>query len=482
MRKKILAMLPVGLVALSLTGCADNPNTQLSDEIEALTDRYALARTSGFGLTGPRTYTVAHSVDSAQVPADMSSQAVKLDELLAMRPDIQAAYDDPAAQPGQKAVLARMLAEIDLAHAYYLGQVAENSYDQAKTGTTALQPYANKVDLMLGVIAMRQGDRATIIDTLQTGNAGNNMQIEGVQQLEARVQAIQSRIDAALEEVRKHEAEAEDANRDVGSYDELQLELAVEARPQTGEAQFSTLNQSVDAWLQARLAEIKAESHTLLAAAHTQSAEMNQHDLQMVQSVVAGLEESISKVRDEMTRLRGEVTAAQREKDAAATELDNEYQEVNGQMQQLVFSRLTQAIDKAAGAAALYGGITATGGAQEAMQREQLTAMLVQLQLYHQYAIETSGYKSAIDGLLANGEIVLGRSLASDLETLSSDLEAQLAAIKAEAAPVQDAAADLAGILVNRAAAGSLAADLLTEQSDRLEAIRSGLAELPYGS
>lgn len=475
-------MLPVGLVALSLTGCGNDPNAQLSDQIETVTDRYALARTSGFGLTGTRTYTVAHTVDAASVPADMSTSAVKLDELLAMRPDIQKLYSDPAVLPGQKAVLARMLAEIDLHHAYYLGQAAAKSYSHAQAGTTALQPYANQVDLMLGVIAMLEGDRESIIDTLQTGDAGNNMRIDGVDQLQARVQQIQSRIDDALAKVREHEAQAQDASSDIASHDQLQLELATEARALTGEQQFNVLNQSVEAWLQARLAEIKAESNSLLAAAHGQSAEMNQHDLEMVQSVIAELEESIGKVRDEISRLRGEVRTATNDKDNALTALDTAFRTVDDRMSTLVFSRLTEAIAKAQSASDLYGGVTTTGGAQEAMQQEQLTAMLVQLQLYHQYAIETSGYKSAIDALLANGEVVLGPTLAGDLQTLSNNLAAQIDAIKAEAGPVHDAAVELAGSLAGRAGSESALGELLAEQSTRIEAVRTGLADLPYGT
>ncbi|MEM9416387.1 MAG: hypothetical protein AAGA29_13065 [Planctomycetota bacterium] len=480
MRKKILAMLPVGLVALSLTGCGDNSNAQLADKIERLTDRYALARTTGFGLTGPRTYTVTHTINAAEIPADMSIQAVKLDELLALRPEIQQAYDDPAALPGQKAVLARMLAETDLAHAYYLGQAAEDSYDLAKAGTTALQPYANQVDLLLGVIAKRQGDRESIIDTLQTGNAGNNIEIDGVDQLEQRAQAIQSLIDQALEKVREHEAAAEEAGRDIESYDRLQLELATEARALSGEPQFNTLVQSIDAWLEARIAEIKAESNSLLAAAHSQSAELNQHDLDMVNQVVADLQASIDEVRAEIRNNRDAVRDAQNDKNTAATALDTAFRDVNEQMETLVFTRLSEGIAMAEQAAALYGGIATTGGAQEAMQQEQLTALLVQLQLSHQFAIETSGYKSAIDALLANGEIVLGQNLAGDLEALSASLSAQLDAIKQDAAPAQDAAAELVGRLSGRAGEGSQAATLLAEQSAKLEAIRSGLGNLPY--
>jgi len=479
--KLLLAALPLGLATAALTGCGNANSAAHSNTVAQLADTMAITQKSGLGLEdADRHYSVDHDHQGWTIPGDPSPAAEKQDELNALVDEIQAAHTAANGSPEQQAVLARMLADIHLSEARYLGGVAQNSYEHARSRATDLQPYADKINAIQGLITILKGDRELIIETLQTGNTGGAVDIDGINQLQERADAIQARLDEATAAYEEYEAQAQELADTVLEFEQAELELKTESRTQTGDPQFDTLDRAVEAWLKARLAEIEAEYNALLGSAERQNADLNAADLVQVQSVIEHLEQGIASVRDDIDSLRSKVNDAQTERNSAANELADAYDTVDARMEALVFLRLELAATRAGEAVAHFQSITTTGQARNAMRREQLSAMLIQLGLMQQHAVSLSGYKAAIDTLAANGEEVLGASLANTLANRSSALGAEVAAIQAASEALITAASDLSSELVRDFSGDTAVAETLSRQNEHLQAIESTLGELPY--
>ena len=479
--KLLLAVLPIGFAAASLTGCGNNANSQVSTDVERLADKLAITQKSGLLLDDKdRYYTADQAEGDWVIPADPSTAAARQDELNALAVEIETTFADASATDAQKAVLARMLGDIRLSDAQYLSATAQNSYGHARSLAVDLQPYADKINAIQGLITILKGDRELIIDTLQTGDTGGVVEIDGIDQLEARAQAIQGRLNEAQAAYEEYEAKAEELSDTVQEFEGRELELKTAARTQTGDAQFDSLDEAVEAWLKARLAEIESEYNVLLGSAERQNADLNAADLVQVQSVIEQLEQGIASVREDIASLRTRVQGAQSERNDAADALSDAYNTVDARMEALVFNRLTKAGEQAGQAATYFGGIVTSGQAQSAMKREQLNAMMTQLNLMQQHAVSLSGYKSAVDTLAANGDEVLGADLANTLQGRSADLQSRIEAIQAAAEPLLVAAQDLSGTLLNASSSDTAQAQTLSQQNEYLQNVEATLDALPY--
>lgn len=480
MRTKLLvAVIPVGVAALSLTGCGDNTSAQVNADIQRLAVVYDMKQTSGTDLPeADRVYSMPHTIDGIPVAADHSDAAARQDELNAMLTELEAAHNNAAASPRQKATVARMMAEIQYGNAKYLGNVAAASYVPLRSSATQLQPFADRIDSIQGVITIYEGDRDIIVQTLQSGSDEGALQVSGIDQLRERAEAIQALIDESSDASETYSGQADQYSDTVLEYEQLELELRTQARTLSGDAQFDLLDQAVRAKLEARMAGIEAEYNALLAEAQAANTTRHGDNLEQVESVIEGLRARIAAVREEIEAYATEVRGAKNEQGDAIDDLVNAYRDLDTQIEALVFSRLEDATESAAQAVELYRGRSAAGVRDSAGTTDTLNALTMQLQLMYQHAVSLSGYKSALETLAANGDTVLGADLANSLSSRIGTLDTQIQGLKDAAGELLAEADELTNTLP---AAGPDETDNpKSGLESQLDTVRSGMGDLPY--
>lgn len=473
--KLLLAVIPVGVAALTLTGCGDNANAEFNTDIQRLAVRYDMNQTVGSDLAeADRAYSVTRVVDGVSVPADYTDAALRQDELnvlLAEMRSVQGSYPD--ASPRQKAIVARMMAEIQYNNAKYLGNAAARSYGPLRAETTGLLPYADRIDSIQGVITIYEGDRDIIIQTLQSGSNEGAIQIAGIDQLRERADEIQSLIDEASQASDGYSQQAQEHNDSVVEYEQLELELRTQARALNGEARFDVLDQAVRAKFEARMAEIEAEYNALLAEVEGANTTLHGDHHTQVQSVIEGLRSRIALVREEIDNYAAEVRTARSDKNTAIGELEGAYDSLDSRFQVLVIDRMDEAITSAAEAVTLYQG--RQGGAQSTDRVDTLNAMAMQLQLMYQHGVTLSGYKSALETLAANGETVLGSGLAGAINARITALDGKVTELKGQMETLLTDADEMTSTMRADGEDG-----LKANFEGQFDSIRSGMGQLPY--
>ncbi len=481
MRTKLLvAVIPAGVAALSLTGCGDNSSAQVNADIQRLAVVYDMKQTSGTELPdAERVYSTPQTVNGVAIAADHSDAAIRQDELNAMLAELEAAHNNAAASPRQKATVARMMAEIQYGNAKYLGNLAAASYVPLRSTATQLQPFADRIDAIQGVITIYEGDRDIIVETLQSGSDEGVMQVSGIDQLRERAEAIQNLIDESSEAAESYTSQADQYADTVIEYEQRELELRTQARTLSGDEQFDVLDQAVRAKLEARMAGIEAEYNALLAEAQSANTTRHSDNLAQVESVIEGLRARIAAVREEIEAYAAEVRGAKNEQSDAIDDLVDAYRDLDTQIDVLVFNRLADATESAAQAVELYRSRGAAAGARDtSTTTDTLNALTMQLQLMYQHAVSLSGYKSALETLAANGDTVLGANLANSLGNRIDALDSQVQDLKTAAGELLAEADEMTNTLP---AAGADETDNpKAALEDQLDTVRTGMSGLPY--
>ena len=466
-----VAVLLTAAMAMPLSGCKDNTSAQINEEIARLAVQYDLNLSAGTGLgDSQRVYTAPVSNGQYTLPADYSGLAQRQDDLNAMVGELETVYHNADASPGQKASVGRILAEIHFIDARYLGQSVIQSYGTLRNDVGNLQSYADQIDSIRGVITIYEGDRDIIVQTLQSGGADGSVRVSGIDQLRERAEAVQALIDASASASGEYAAQAVVSGEQVAYYEQLELELKTKARTLSGAARFDVLDQVIRAGIQARIAEIESEYNTLLADAVREDAARHTAHQEQLDQVIEGLRDRIAQVREEIDGFAAEVRDAKSAQREAVDTLDDQYNQVDGQMQFFVFDRLEEAGDRAEASVVYYQAMAAGDGGQGSSRSATLNAMVLHLQLMDQHIVALNGYQSALEALLANGQVVLGAGLAGDLSQRVGDLEAQIQELTAASGEVLSQADDLAGSL-RRGTENGLAQTI----NGQLDAIRANL-------
>lgn len=420
------------LAAVGLTGCEGPSQEQITGEqLDALLEKmdqldYAAAPVPGNALI----YTVGTSVNGVDLPGSNAFDAAYIDQALVLLPDAKAIASNGNAAQKQAAntIIASILAD----EGSYLTNQAESAFQSAAGQVSFLR---NRTDMVKAIIAYNNalaGDRAAVIDTMQTGNLGNGDSVDGIDQITERVAAAT----AAAAETRAKIAEAKSAiaqlRDETLEYEALDLTLTNESDAAQGAARYAKLEKATVAMKEAQLAEAKADALEVEVKVLEGQAALAESRKAQGEQVINELAEKIAKIKAERQTVADKLAQLEQDRVAALAVLTKSYNDLDALIQAGGFDRMAQAASKFNEANDAY--TSANLGSRVDLRRMGLYTLHARSLQQQRLAAQT--YAAMLGTLSAAGPGVLGAQL-------HQTIEQRIAQMTALEASVKQAAADL---------------------------------------
>jgi len=416
-----------------LIGCAGQSDDQLTAEkLEQLIDRvdrleYAFAPTEA----NAQAYTRGETVSGVELPGRLAFDAAYIDESLTLIPLAQdiAQSGNPVQQQAARSILASIYTD----EAGYLINAADRVFQQQSGRFSSLRTHARNAEQILAHNAALAGDGAVIIDTIQTGQTGTGMTVDGIRQLSEQVDAAQAAYTEATNKLAQTRETIDELRDEVLEYESLDLQLTNEANASSSDARFPKLEKATEAMAQAARAEAKADRLATDAEVLENQAELAQTRRQANEAVISELEGKIEQIRAERKLVADKLAELEADRQAALKALAEAYNEMDAMMQVGGFDRMAKATEKIESAG------EALAAANQSRRRElrQMGLYTLHARSLHQQGLAARTYAAMLSTLAASGPETLGSGLHEAITTRIEQMNALEASVKEAAAELQ---------------------------------------------
>lgn len=470
MTKLTTCMLLAGVVGL--TGCeGPSPEQQTAEKLSALLEKmsrldFAQAPVAENKLT----YTNGTVIDGVTLRGDTSFDAVYIDQALTLLPEARQIAQ--SGNPTQKQAANTVIASILTDEGSYLTNQAERVFQE---GTSKISFLRERADMVKAILAHNQalaGDGAVVIDTLQTGNIGNNKSVEGITQLQDQVAKASESAAEARSELAETLATIEQLREQVLEYESLDLELTNEADAAKAEARFAKLEKATQAMKEAELAEAKADALETDAEVLAGQAELAESRKELSQKVVDELEAKVEQIKAERRTVADKLAQLEQDRKDALAALAKAYNNLDAMMQVGGFDRMAEASQRFNEAdQALTEANLGSRGELRRMALYTLHARSLQ-----QQTLAAQTYAAMLSTLTAAGPDVLGSDLHDTIAQRIGQMEALETAVQQAATDLDETASttvsSVSGGVDEETAAGRTAGKLVELYRSLIEVAR----------
>lgn len=432
--KLTTSMLLAGAAALA--GCeGPSPEQQTAEKLSALLDRmdrldFAHAPVAQNKLT----YTNGAVIEGVTLAGDTSADAVYLDQALVLLPEAREVAQSGTA--AQKQAANTIIASILTDEGSYLTNQAERIFQEGTSKIAFLRDRAGLVQSILAHNRALAGDRAVVIDTLETGDIGNGQTVDGVRQLQAQVAAADDTATEAGGELAEALAQIERLREAALEYESLDLKLTNEAEAAQAQARFAKLEEATQAMKEAQLAEAKADALETDAEVLAGRVKLAESRKELSQAVVDELKDKVDQIKAERRTVADKLAQLDQDRKDALAALADAYNRLDAMMQVGAFDRMAKASDRFEQAdRALTQANLGSRGDLRRMALYTLHARSLQ-----QQTLAAQTYAAMLGTLTAAGPEVLGSGLHDAITQRIEQMQSLQAAVQQAATELDETA------------------------------------------
>lgn len=420
MRKPLITSLATCLITTGLTGCFEKSAEQkTADELEALLAQMEQLDYAAAPLeANSRTYANGTVVDGVILDGRYKYDALYIDQALALLP--KAKQIASTGNDRQKQSANTLVASILTDEGAFLINAADRVF---QSGSARIASLRDKSDLINEIIAHNTalaGDRAEIIDTIQTGEIGNGDKIDGLNDLKEQVNAADKAALAARKKLEDTLAEVARLEKRSAEYEAIELKLNSEARAATGPVMFEKLDKAVTAIKEVETAEATAQNLGAEAEITKDTAELQEAKRSATSDVIKELDNKVRQIMDERREVTDKLAQLRQDRSDALAALTDSYNEMDALMEVGGFQRMALAVEKLDEAGQAFADARLGPGSD----LRQMSIYTLHARGLHQQALAAKSYAAMLSTIAASGPDVLGSELHTAIIDRISEMQA----------------------------------------------------------